>query len=404
MPALAEKLKDPQPAIRREAVLALAVMDEAAGSAVPQIAGLLSDEHVRTAATYALGRIGRIPAEAEPAIRANAKSADKLLSTTSLWALARVHPEDKPLRQEVTERLVEGIKDANPTVRAAAARALAALPPAPEIVIPIMEKALQGADPTTVHHALDTLAAFGAQAVPRLIEALKHESLRAQVASVLGQIGPPAAPATAALANLLGDKHPHVATEAAMALAKIGPGASAAVPALVKAIEQPESEVAHACAFALGKIGPGAAAAEAALVKAVDGKDQLLALVSAWALVQIRPGSAEVAAKVVPVLTAGLSSPLPKAREAAAEALEAIRHATPKAAHDAAGSLRRGSFVVTVGESVTMRAGRDVVARLPKGTQLRVLEVRDPWVGVQMEVDGKPKTGWVLQKEVTQGN
>ena len=128
---------------------------------MPQIAAALSDEHAGTAATYALGRIGQIPADAEATIRANAKSDDKMLSTTSLWALARVHPEDKELRREATEQLIERLKDKDAFVRVAAARALAALPPAPEITVPIWEKALQDADETTVRHALDALAALG---------------------------------------------------------------------------------------------------------------------------------------------------------------------------------------------------------------------------------------------------
>ena len=37
---------------------------------------------------------------------------------------------------------------------------------------------------------------LGPPAVPRLIDALKHEKVRAQVAYILGQIGPDAAPAT----------------------------------------------------------------------------------------------------------------------------------------------------------------------------------------------------------------
>ncbi len=67
----------------------------------------------------------------------------RVLSTTSLWALARVHPEDKSLRREATEQLIERLKDQDPFVRVAAARALAALPPAPEITGPLWEKALQ---------------------------------------------------------------------------------------------------------------------------------------------------------------------------------------------------------------------------------------------------------------------
>ena len=59
-------------------------------------------------------------------------------------------------------------------------------------MIPILEKALAAADESTVRHALDAWAALGAPAVPRLIEALKHEKSRAQVAYTLGQIGPAA--------------------------------------------------------------------------------------------------------------------------------------------------------------------------------------------------------------------
>ena len=65
VPALAEKLRDSRPEIRREAILALAAMDDAAIPALAPIAAALGDEHTRAAATYALGRIGRIPAEAE---------------------------------------------------------------------------------------------------------------------------------------------------------------------------------------------------------------------------------------------------------------------------------------------------------------------------------------------------
>jgi HEAT repeat protein len=130
-PALAEKLKDPSPEIRREAVLALGALKEAAIPVLPQIAATLGDEHARTAATFVLGEIGKIPPDAEAKIRENAKSDDHMLNTVSLWALARVHPEDKELRRQATEQLVERLKDQDPFVRVAAALALAALPPAP---------------------------------------------------------------------------------------------------------------------------------------------------------------------------------------------------------------------------------------------------------------------------------
>ena len=74
-----------------------------------------------------------------------------------------------------------------------AAQALAALPPAPEIMAPIWEKVFQDADETTVRSRSGCLGGVGPQAVPRLIDALKYEKVRGHVAYVLGKIGPAAA-------------------------------------------------------------------------------------------------------------------------------------------------------------------------------------------------------------------
>lgn len=321
-PALVEKLKDRRPQIRREAVLALAAIGAADSAA--KIAPLLKDEPSRTAATYALGALGRIPPNAEAIIRANIKSQDMLLSTTSLWALARVYPQDVALKRTAITQLVARLKDQDPFVRAAAARALSALPPSPEITGPIFEKALAEADETTTHYMLDALAGLGPKAVPRLIAALKHTSLRGQIAHILGQIGPPAAPATDALAKLVSDEDPNVGIEAAHALAKIGPAAKAAVPALIAALDYPESKARHAAAYALGAIGPAAAAAEPALLKVINGTDDSLSLISAWALIKISGVSAKTAAAVLPELITGLQSSSSESRQHAAETLGSL--------------------------------------------------------------------------------
>ncbi|MEN6449315.1 MAG: HEAT repeat domain-containing protein, partial [Thermoguttaceae bacterium] len=232
----------------------------------------------------------------------------------------RVRPGDKQYRVRATEYLVNRLKDEDAFVRAAAARALAALPPAPEITMPIWEKAFQDSDATTVQYALDAMAAMGAPAVPRLVDSLKHENVRRQVIYILGQIGPDAAPATPALVALIGDKDERIAREAVLALAKIGPGAKAAVPSLVAALEQGDNPNAGPIIYALGRIGPDAAAAEPVLTGLLGDSNQKLAVASGWALVQIHP-SEEVAAKAVPVLTAGLKNEMPLARCGAAEAL-----------------------------------------------------------------------------------
>jgi HEAT repeat protein len=321
-PALVGKLADKRGEVRREAALALATIG--AADTAPKIAGLLKDPAAQVAATYALGALGRIPPEAEPAMRANTKSNNKLLSTTSLWALARVHGNDTTLKRAAISQFVDQLKDKDPYVRAAAARALSSLPPSPEITGPIVERALASADETTTHYMLDAIAALGPQAVPRLTAALKHEALRAQVANILGRIGPASAPATGALAKLVNDPDPNVGIEAAHALANIGPAAKDAVPALVEALKNPEGKRMHAAAYALGKIGPTAAAAEPVLLEVIRGMDNSRSLICAWALLQIKGASAETAGKVVPELLVGLGSPVAKSRQTAAEILGSL--------------------------------------------------------------------------------
>ncbi len=323
VPALTERLKAPQEEIRMQAVLALGAMGEAAQPAVPEIAATLSDQHMAAASTFVLGELGAIPADAEEVIRANAKSEDSALRTVSLWALARVHPEDKEVRREATKELVTRLKDENPHVRSIAARGLAALPPAPEIEMSIWEEALKDADPATVRMALDAVASIGAPAVPQLVEVLeKYDGLHVEVVYILGQMGPEAAAATDALAKLVMAEDLHLATEAILALGKIGPGAKDAVPALCAALEEDDETNAHAIIFALGSIGPDAAKAEPQVLKAMESEDKALAVIAARTYVEIQPSvTPEAAAKALPIMAAGLADPLPETRKAAADGL-----------------------------------------------------------------------------------
>jgi HEAT repeat protein len=284
--------------------------------------------------------------DVEAKVKANLQSEDKMLSTVSHWALALTHPDDKKLRATATEQLVEGLKDKDAFVRVAAARGLASLPPDPQITLPIVEKALKGADETTIQHALDALAHMGAPAVPRLIEALKHEKLRPLVAEVLGKMGPIAAPATGALAALINDADEHTARSAIVALAGIGPGAKQAVPALTKALGQKDRPDTFAIIYALGRIGPAAAPAKPALTAIVADPKNEMSVVAAWALVKIDPKGAATT-KAVPALTTGLNSPLAVIRRGAAEALgemgraaKGAEQALARAAQDEDASVR----------------------------------------------------------------
>ncbi len=319
VPALEGLLGDRRPDVRREAVLALAAIGSK--DSLAKIAPLLKDDDTRTAATFALGAAGKLSPEAESIVRQNVDSDDHLLSSISLWALARAEPKNLELTKTAATSLVARLKDKDPFAREASARALSTLPPNPQVGGPIFEQALANADDASRRYLLDAVAGLGAPVVPKLIDVLKYEPLRGEVASVLGRIGPAAAPATGALAKLVGDEDPNVSSEAAYALGAIGPDAKAAVPALVAALKQTDGPTAHAAAYALGRIGPSAAAAESALKEVLETRNDSLSLLCAWALVQMKGNSPQTVSMVLKQLKSGLNSSLPTSRKMAAETL-----------------------------------------------------------------------------------
>ena len=123
MPDLAALIDDPRPEVRREAILALAEIGDAATPAIPRILRALDDPPAKTAAIYALGQLRKAGGKAEAKIRQNVDSSDQVLDAVSLWALGRLHPDDKKLLAQTTERLCETLKSENPRARKAAARA-----------------------------------------------------------------------------------------------------------------------------------------------------------------------------------------------------------------------------------------------------------------------------------------
>jgi HEAT repeat protein len=269
-----------------------------------------------------------LPIGVESKIRANAKSDKKLLSTVSLWTIARLHPTD-PLAKEAAEQLISRLNDNDPFVRATAAKALVALKLDPEITFPIYERVLANADDQTMHLALDAIASQGKRSIPRLIYALQRDSLRLPAIHILGQLGPDAAAAAGPLATLLQDKSDKVATEAALALAKLGPAGQTSIPKLVEALESPDCASAHAIVYALGSFGPAASPTKDALAKRLQ--DPSVAVISAWAMMRVAPESEEAAAAALPALIKGLSDESPMKRQLAAESFVGMKSLSPEA-------------------------------------------------------------------------
>ena len=71
---------------------------------------------------------------------------------------------------------------------------------------------------------------------------------------------------------------------------------------------------------------------------------------------------------------------------------------SPRPANTAAPALTPGDFVVTVEENVEIGVKGKTGEIVPKGTKLKVLEIRGSWIGVR--IDGKDTTGWVHGEEI----
>jgi HEAT repeat protein len=93
--------------------------------------------------------------------------------------------------------------------------------------------------------------------VPGLLITLKSEKAaeRAGSARTLGEIGPAARDAVAALSAALKDGDKDVRRSAAQALGDIGPASASGAGALTAALKDPDWHVRRAAAYALGRLG-----------------------------------------------------------------------------------------------------------------------------------------------------
>src|SRR5262249_12098918 len=160
--------------------------------------------------------------------------------------------------------------DKDPNVSRAAMDALVGINLKPEVLVPLMKKALENAnmDPSLIVPALNSLANAGDAGMKVLVDELENEKIQYWACIALASAGPQAKAAVPELTKLAESKRPTIRMQAIMALAEIGPDAKSASPALVKALSDSENSVRYAAAFAVGKIGVKDAAAE--LTKQLD--------------------------------------------------------------------------------------------------------------------------------------
>jgi HEAT repeat protein len=184
----------------------------------------------------------------------------------------------------------------------------------------------------------------GAEDVPALVKALKHEDprVRIEAAEDLGLLGPTAAAAVPELLRLCQqDASPLLRIEAARSVASIEPKNEAALPLLIEALQNKAAKVRQRAAERLGDLGPNSKSAVTALIETLKDPEPAVSWAAIDALGQIGPD----AEKAVPGLVEMLSDV--SARGAAVDALGQIG----RKAQSAIAALEK----VVRGDDVTIR-------------------------------------------------
>ncbi|MBN9522643.1 HEAT repeat domain-containing protein [bacterium] len=370
---LVEKLKDPSPAVRRDAAAALEAVcgqgrigPEAAAYVVPALVEALADPEVRRTAFTCLRLIGRPAGAAAPALVKELhgpKPVDRLSATS---ALGRIGPAAEPAVPRLVQMLNDPGEDRG--VRGEVIAALGTLRTDSPDAVAALIRIVNDSSPVFRPEAAEALGRIGPpakRAVPDLIRTLSDAELtrlRRQAAFALGEMGPDAGAAVPALRAALADPDPNLSWNAAVALGNIGPGASAAVPDLVARLDATpapgQADLRRKLLTALGRIGPAAGTAVPRITTFLGSPDRALRLAAAEALGQIGPDARPAA----PALSArAIDDQEPEVRRAAATALGRVGLPDGSAGGDAVQNLGR---VLDDVDLAVRRAAADALARI----------------------------------------
>jgi HEAT repeat protein len=241
VPALLKSLTDPDREVREGAANALGRLGDEAVTAVPMLLGLIQskDAHNRENAITAVAGIGRAGGPAvERTLLAALEDQESGVRAKAASALASLRPPS----QTITSALIAALaREENGWNRYSIANDVLALDLDNEKAAAAIIDLLRHNDAAVAESAaLRAGHEFGkraADAIPALVEALRHPKakVRAAAAKSLGSLGKAAVSAVPALSQALCDQYASVRSAAAASLGDMGKAAEPAIPALVSA-------------------------------------------------------------------------------------------------------------------------------------------------------------------------
>ncbi len=233
IPALERALTSDDPAVRRQAVIALRRIGPQAVEAVPGLVNRLKDDD-RGVVEEALVALERIGPGAESAVTAIAEIIDQSNTSLRFVAIEALGGIGLPAVPALQEKL----RHPEEACRLKAAIQLSRLGKPTEEAAQVLRAGLTDPDHNSVRPIMESFPQLGQVAVPVLVEALTSDEwlVRHRAAIILGKVGAEAKAAVSALVKSLKDENYNVAWSAASALGEIGSEANSAIPDLIEAL------------------------------------------------------------------------------------------------------------------------------------------------------------------------
>jgi HEAT repeat protein len=303
VPALLEALRHKDPVVRVRSAAALGAAGDGTAEVVAALARALRhdpDATVRSSAAVALGKLGRAAVAAVDDLSAALKDSDRSVRGYAAEALLSVGPR----AATALLTLMDLLGSKGPEERLFAARALGKIGREAKVACKALHEAGAAEPDDAVRQALDeALTKVGyptAADLDLLLEALKGDNIpyRVAAAEVVGMLAEVPATAVPALHDALRTDNVPLRTAAAVALGKARQDAAVAVPDLARALTSEDVGLRLAAATALGSVGEAAKDAVGPLQTALGDADARVRAAAAFALGSIGP-KAKAALKAV---------------------------------------------------------------------------------------------------------
>jgi HEAT repeat protein len=374
-PALVEALADTNDVVRARAVEALGKIGESAAEvAVPSLMRALRDPDnwVSALAAEALGQMGEAADEAVPALVRSLGHLNPQVRANAAAALGKMGPAAAGARTA----LEKACGDEDGAVRAEALRAVAAVGASTVTSEQVALAGLRDADPVVRAAAVESLGRRGTAGAEARAEVLRlledaNDQVKVQAARVLPALtGPEPAVIDALCRRLREDDSAWVQMHAAGALGDLGPAAAAAGAALLWAAQTGAEEVRDQAMRAIARVQPPETA-QAFLIGLRDASADIRKVASGGWI------KAAIPEEVVPALVETLRDPETQVRANAAHALARLESVPAEAADllaacaaDPSDSLRLHAAMAL--QRAPVAAAAPTLALLLEDTNVRV--------------------------------